>query len=164
MAADSLNYAVGGATVTIGSDLGYIKDGVTVTPSVELYTIEGVEQLLTPAEAYRVSEGWEISFTLCEPTMANLQIAVDCDNTPAAGVVDIGDNQFTPTKRVIVMTGIVPGGDAYVRTWQFDACVVSGPAEIKFTKGQETNLAVTFMALYDDQTNNRVSELTDATA
>ena len=169
----STNITVGGATVNLNvagggaADVGYIKDGVTLTPTVELFTVDGIEQLLTAAAAWRVSEAFEVSFTMVEPTRDLIKAAWDCDNA-VAGVgpwtLDFGDNQFTPQATVIVITGKTCGATQYVRTITLDKCVLSGPAPIKFSKGEETNLTVTYMCLYDDVSNNRVGQISDAAA
>ena len=164
----STNLTVGGATVYIGADLGYIKDAVTITPTVELFTVDGVEQLLTPAAAWRVSESFECTFTLVEPTEGNINIALDSDNSWAGtpSILEFGDNQFAPTERVLVVTGKTTGATQFVRTISFGRAVLSGPAPIKFTKGEETNLALTFMCLFDeaDGSHESIGWISDAAA
>jgi len=164
------NFVVGGATVTIGSDLGYIKGGAKVTPSVNLFLAgEEIEQLTLPEKAWRVSENIEISFTLAEPTAANIKLAEDIDNTittgtpPTPDTLDWADNQFSTQERVLAITGVVPGTGGFTRTITADAAVLSGPAEIAFTKGALTELACTFTCLYN-ATNSRALQLSDATA
>ena len=59
MAVTTANLVVGNATVSIGGDVGAIKDGITITPTIEVFTIDGIEQELTPTKAWRVAESWE---------------------------------------------------------------------------------------------------------
>jgi len=167
--AATTNITVGGASVTVGSSMGYIKDGVTLTPTLELFTVDGIEQLLTPSRAWRVSEQFECQFTTVEPTQANIKIALDCDNTwtgtPPA--LKFGDNQFSPandTAYVVVMTGYTAAATQYVRTITLHRCFLSTPAPIKFTKGQETNLAMTFLCCYEEDTDVCVGTISDATS
>lgn len=162
--ADSTQIVVGGATAGIGGDLGYIKDGIQQTPSIELFTPDSIEQLTTAPKAWVVNRSYEIVITLVEPTLNNIRIGWDITEAAAAGVLKIHGTLatvFTPVERAVSVTGFVPGG-VTVRTVLWDKCVVSGPAPLQFIKSEETNLAITFMALYDDVTNNRVGQFTDA--
>lgn len=168
MAVTTANLVVGNATVSISGtgDLGSIKDGVTLTPTIELFTIDGIEQQLTPTKAWRTSEKWEVAFTLVEPTQANMAFAWDTDNAPAAGppvTLKVGDHQFIPTQRAITITGYVPGG-TFVRSLILHRCVLSAAAPYKVTKNEESNMACSFMLLYDDTTNNCVFTVSDATS
>jgi len=155
------------AAVTIGSDLGYVKDGIRITPSVDLYLVgEAVEQLTLPVKAFRVSETIEISFTLLEATLANIKLVEDIDNaTAGAGPItlDWGDNQFIPTENALVVTGVVPGATRYVRTVTFPKAVLTSPAEIAFTKTEETALNATYTALYSES-DTYAAEISDATS
>jgi hypothetical protein len=162
MAVTQNNLVVGGATVTIGSDLGAIKDGVTITPSTELLTID-LEQELTPSKAWRMGERFSCEFTLCEPTGANIKIAWDTDNTYTGtpATLAFGDHQFTPQTRVLVVTGNRPGSGVAARTITFNNAVLETPAPLMFSKRQESNLKCTFTCLYDSGTS-RVGQLSDA--
>lgn len=166
--AASANVVVGGATATITADLGYIKDGVQQTPSIELFTPDSIEQLTTAPKAWAVNRSYEIVFTLVEPTLENIRIGWDITEVIVGAVAPFTlaihgtlASVFTPVQRAVSVTGFVPGG-VTARTVLWDRCVVSGPAPLQFIKSEETNLAVTFMALYEDTTNNRVGQFTDA--
>lgn len=163
MAVTTTNLVVGGAAVTIGSDLGAIKDGITITPTREVFTID-LEQEMTPSKAWNVTEKWAIEFTLCEPTLANIKIGWDVDNTVTVGppaTLSFGDHQFTPQERVLVVTGIRPGATAAARTVTFHKAVLETPAPLVFTKRAETNLKCGFMGLWDSS-NSRVGQISDA--
>ena len=165
---DAANFAVGGASITIGTNLGYIKspDGIKFTPSVELYLAGDVEQLTTPAAAFTTDEGFEISFTLCELDQANVVIALGTDNAwtdVPPDVLKFGDGQTGTVSRVIAATGIEPG-TAFVRTLNLFKTVLSGMPEIVFSKTTRQEAALTFTALYDDTTNDAVGNFSDAGA
>lgn len=165
---DAANFAVGGASVTISSGLGYIKspDGIKFSPSVEMYFAGDVEQLTTPAAAFITDEGFEISFTLCELTQSNIPIALGTDNAFSVGppdVIKFGDAQTTPVSRVIAATGIEPG-TAFVRTINFYKAVLTGLPEIVFSKTTRQEAALTFTGLYEDTTANAVGNFSDAGA
>jgi len=163
--AEEDNCVIGGATATVGSDLGYLKsgDGVAVVPTVEHYHLE-VESALSPVKSFRIKEAFEINFTLCEPTLANIVIACGTDNAASGTgptVLSLGDNQVDVVEVVVAITGIVPGGDGFTRTWTFHRCILTSPPEIKFTKDEPTMLPVGFTAHYDS-TETEISEISDA--
>ena len=159
MAADSTNIVRGGATVVIGSDVGAIEGGIRMTPTIDmLYAGDDIEQVLHRIKAFKVNENYEVSFTMSEPTDANIKSAWDNDNTWAGAgpyTLDFGDNQFDPVEVEISVTGAVSTGTATVT---FYKCVLTAPAEIQFTKAEYTKLAVTFAALHDDETANLVGQ------
>lgn len=162
------NIIAGGAKVVIGSDLGAIKDGVTVTPTVELLTVD-LEQELTPSKAWPTSRRWTIEFTLCEPTLANIKIAWDVVRAVGGAgpfTLDIGSAEAATdivlTPRAIILSSIVPG-NVFIRTVFYHACIIETPAPMVFSKRQETNLKQTFTALYDySQSPDRVGLFSDA--
>ena len=158
MAVDIDNVCIGGATADIGVDLGYIKDAITATRTVEQYTVDGIEQLLTPAKAFNVSESWEVSLTLVEGLLTHLSIAWDQTDTTSPFV--LGDNKWAPTNRELEITGVNPAG--FVRTVVWYNVVVVGSVEVKFTKTEEQSYPITFNCMYDDAVEDQVGLLTDA--
>ena len=158
------NVVIGGATVTIGSDLGYIKDGITINPTAEHYFVEDVEGYPGRHAAKRIRENYAISFTLIEPTQANIKIGWDVTNAPAGTdpiTLEFGSDSVTPQERVLVVTGVVPGVGGFVRTVQFDRAIIEDPGEMKITDFEESKLPVTMTCLYDS-TNSRVGQFSDA--
>jgi len=169
--ASSNNIVQGGATVVMGvgtaaTDLGYIKDGLTITPTVDLYLVgEAVEQLTLPVKAYRVSETIEMAFTIIEPTLANIKTAWDiAAATGGTGPItlDIGENQFTPQENILTFTGLVPGATQYVRSITAPVAVVNSPGEMNIGKAEETSLATGVVCLYDDISSNYALQISDA--
>lgn len=159
-----IELTTGGCTVTVGTDRGYVKSGgATMTPTVELYTAN-VEQLDTPDRAWCVNRGYELTFTLVEMTQTNIPIGLGTDNSFAANSIDIGDNQFEPSYKAISITGKTAGATQYARTLTAYRAVISTPAPIKFSKEEETNLAMTFMLLQDTVTQNCVFDIVDSVA
>ena len=172
MAVTDTNIVWGGATVLISSDLGTLDSGsgVVISFSQENASVgANVEQLTLPVASWRTSEEITIAFTLLEPTLANIVIAVDSDNTitngtpPAPNTVDIGDNQSALTNRVVVVTGVAPGASKFARTVTAGEAVLQGGTELKFTKGEATALAMTFLCHYESA-NSRALLFSDATA
>ena len=56
MAGTPANIVFGQATVSIGGDLGYIKDGIAINKTEEIYKPSGIEGILTSPVARRVAE------------------------------------------------------------------------------------------------------------
>lgn len=165
MAVTTASLVVGNATVFIGADMGAIKDGATLTPTIELFTIDGIEQQLTPTKAWRTSEKWEVAFTLCEPDRDAIKIAVDSDYIETGTnpiILKIADHQFAPVERALTITGYVPGG-VFIRSLICHRAVLSSAAPYKVTKSEESNLACSFMLLYDDAVQSCVLTVSDAT-
>lgn len=169
MPADSTEIVAGNATVTIGADLGYVKaGGITVTPTVDLFEVD-VEQLSVSPKAFYTMRHYEISFILTQPTHANLVITWDLPSTPAAGppetlaiipTADMSDS-FTPTQRVLVITGTSPTALG-VRTISWDAAILITPGPLVLSKMAYQEQEVTFKALYDDAVGNQVGDFSDA--
>ena len=159
------NLTVGGCTVTITSDLGYIKaGGATMTPTVELYSAN-TEQLDTPDRAWAVNRSYDLAFTLVEMTQANILIGMGTDNAwIGAGpwTLDVGDNQFEPDYSEISITGKTAAGTQLVRTLTAYRATLSSPSPLKFGKEEETNLAMTFTLLQDTITEGCVFDIVDA--
>lgn len=162
------NIVAGGASVTIGADLGYIKDGITLTPTHEKLFIENIETLYSSPRAFWTKEEYTFAFMLVETTQANLKIWLDCTNsaTPPAGL-DVGHGPSgdtgQPTERELVVTGLVPGADLFVRTITGSKVVSDSPGEFKITQFEEAAFPVSFRTLWDN-TNSRSIEVQDATS
>jgi len=153
--ATAANIVFGGVAVTIGSDLGYIKDGVTITPSFEIYKPSGIEGLMTAPKSRRISEEYTVTFNLIEPTLANIRLWIDSTNTITAGppaTLEVGADSATPNEQVLVVTSIEPGGTD-VRTITFHKVVAEGAGEWKLTDFEEGTLPCSFVTLYDVTTD-----------
>ena len=159
-----IELTTGGCTVDISGDLGYVKaGGATVTPTVELYTVN-VEQLDTPDRAWAVNRSYDLAFTLVEMTQGNIPLGLGTDNAFAANSIDIGDNQFEPVYKAIAVTGKTAGAAQFARTLTAYRAVISSPSPLKFSKEEETNLAMTWMLLQDTVTQNCVFDIVDSAA
>lgn len=160
------NIVFGGAAIVIGTDVGYIKDGVSISWSIDLYQIEGIEGLLTSPVARRVKEQPTISFTTIEPTLANMKMVWDITNAPDAGPdpisMDFGGDSNIPQERELEIHGKVPGATQFQRDIVFDIAVVSAPGEMVITQYGEVAVQSSFVALYDN-TNTRLGRFDDAT-
>ena len=161
--ADKDNLCQGGAAVLIGSDLGYLGDGITFAPTLSQYyqKVEGIPMDIGARDTW----GYDISFVLSEITQANMKIAMGIQETIAAGppaTLDIVP-EAVPTEQVIVIYSDVPGGDLFLRTITGDRCVLSAPAALVTKDAEESKLACTFHLLYDF-TNGWAAQISDAAA
>lgn len=182
MAVVAGNLVVGNATVTVtrpsnaggsgsATDVGALKDGVTITPTFTVFNVD-IEQELMPSRYWYTDKKFQVEFTICEPTVANLRIAWDVINASSGSnpvVTNFGtatSQEFVPTAHVIACTSFVPGGSGgnlYTRTVTFHKALLETPGPTVFSKRQETNLKCTFNCAFDTSTS-RVGQFSDATA
>jgi len=157
------NLVQGGASVTIGSDLGYLGDGITFAPTLSQYyqKVEGIPMDLGARDTW----GYDISFTLSEITQANMKIAMGIQEAVAGAgpyTLDIVP-EAVPAEMAVVIYSYVPGANMYVRTITASRCVLSAPASLVTKDAEESKLACTFHLLYD-VTNTRAALISDAAA
>jgi hypothetical protein len=165
----ALNIVAGGAAVTIGSDLGYIKDGITVTPTRELLMPENIEGLYAPPRSFLTKETYGVTFTLVETDRDNLKLWLDSTNTESGAdpiVLDVGHGPSgdvgQPTERVLVIKGLVPGNaPPFLRTITWNQAVADAPGEFKITQFEEAAFPCSFTTIWD-QTLNRMFQCQDA--
>jgi len=166
------NIVAGNNTVLIGTDLGYVKGGTTITPTRELLRPEGIEGLRTsPTGAtFLTKEEYQFAFSLLELTLENIKIWLDSGNSIAAGpprTLNIGHGPSgdvaVVTERVLVITGLVPGVTRFVRTITASKAVLLTPGETKITQFEEQMLPMTFVTNWD-ATLNRCFGFSDATS
>jgi hypothetical protein len=155
------NIVQGGASITIGSDLGYIQGGVTLITNADMYyaTVEGIN---TDLHARNTKQTYEIRTTLVEPTMANLKIALDWSTASATAsggnINKFGGGNFKPTERDVVIYGYVPGSGMYARNIE-----IYRGGEITMANAEETRIPIVIHGLYTPSAS-AVGCLTDAIA
>lgn len=165
---DHNNVIAGGASITLGSDLGYILQGTGVVMSVTsepLYVnVEGMNAEIM-ARFPKVS--YEFTTTLAEPTMQNMIYAYDWQNDSATGasgnVLEFGGENYVPTVREITIFGYVPGSGNFTRQIALDRAVAVPGGEHKYTDTEVTTVPFTFHGLYDSG-DSRVGQLIDGTS
>lgn len=153
---DVLNISIGGATIDIFNDVGttepvgYIKDGITITPSFEIYKIGGIEGLPVTVKANRTKTEYSLKTTLMEPTLHNLRKAWDITSA-AASPFKIDAPAACKERKVVVgsLGPKVAGGATGVWTWTFTRCIVESPEAMKISDAEETKLPVSFLCMYD---------------
>jgi hypothetical protein len=168
MAGNANNIVAGGAAVDIGGDLGYIKDGITITPTRELLLPENIETLYAPPVSFLTKETYGITFTLIETTQANMIIWLGSGNAvtgtgPYNLKIGHGPSGDTaqPVEVALVLKGLVPGANLYVRTITFTKAVADAPGEFKITQFEEAAFPCSFTTIWD-ATNFRCFQVSDA--
>lgn len=137
------------AAVSVGSDLGSIeKNTLVITPNQEVLDPQ-IETHLAPRKRFRIGEGAEFAFTLLEPTLENILIAWDTDNSIVTGpprTLAWGDDQQGDTSRAVVILALEPGGTD-VRTITSTAATLQTPAAYNITDQDLSRLPVVYSAL-----------------
>ncbi|HEY5132109.1 MAG TPA: hypothetical protein VII85_00330 [Candidatus Krumholzibacteriaceae bacterium] len=167
MAGTYTNICQGGASITVGTDLGFITGGVTLVTNADMY-YAGCEGVTTDIHARVPKTTYEIKTTLLEPTMANLKIALDWS---AASASSSGGNaqtfgtsgQFKPTERMVMIYGYVPGSGMFSRLIMLDRAIAVPGGDIVMANAEETKVPVVFHGLYSPPTS-RVGMMIDALA
>jgi hypothetical protein len=157
---DTGNICIGGATIDISSsagsytgNVGYIKDGITITPSFEIYEVKGIEGLPITVKTNRTGITYSIKTTLMEPTLGNLAKVWDIQSaaTPATPLKIDAPTTCAERKIKVTMLGTsaIGGLPLKVWTWDFPRCVVQSPEAMKIADAEETKLPVSFLCMYD---------------
>lgn len=169
MAGTPANIVFGGAAITIGSDLGYIKDGLHLSREEEVYYVTGIEGIMTPPRAHRTSLNYTVSGTFLEPAIVGvfqIPLAWGClDTAGTTGVLEVGkkaDMAIEPSglEKAVTITGIEPGGTD-VRTIAITKATADGAGEMVISDYEETAVPFSFKALYD-ASGDKIFTITDA--
>ena len=166
-----LNIVSGGAAVAIGADLGYIQDGITITPQRELLLPDNIETLKSPPVSFLTKENYGITFTLVETTRDNLKIWIDSTNVESGTdpkLLNIGHGPSgdvgEPTERLLVVKSLVPGvKPARIRTITFARAVADAPGEYKTTQFAIHAFPCSFTCIWDP-TASRLFQVSDVIA
>lgn len=150
-------YAAAGADTSSLWFVGATTGGVEFDPKRTVHPIE-VDQYLGPIGAFTTKEETSVKFTTVDTTLANIyQVLAWSKNTLTAGVrsgsagsLGIGE-ESNRTYLQIIWKGLpMPGySGGASRLLQLYRCVFFGSSAIKYEKGKESTLQVTFHALSD---------------
>lgn len=159
------NILVGGATVTLGVDVGATEEGVVLAREPEYLFIQP-EQMTAAVKSFLVSEGWTISFTYLEATLKNLQEGVlGTDGAvEAPGPLTFGGADDPAEHTDFTVYGTAPGG--FVRTVSFNRVVAAECGDWTIGRKGAHTLAVKYRALADTETATLglIGTVTDATS
>jgi hypothetical protein len=138
------------ASPGVVTDVGFCKDGVTITPNFETYRVEGAEGYPAVLAMRRTKTEYTVKSTLMEPTLTNIQKAWD---TYLAGVSDpTSPLNLTATSTVkerkiqILSNKNLAGGTRTITFWR---AVVESPGECKVSDYEASFLPVTFVCMLD---------------
>ena len=147
------NVIFGNAAALLGAvdseaDVGYIKDGVTITKNEEIYKLKA-EGIPSPIKARRTNLEYTFAFTMIEPTLANIKNAWAVSEAISGTTLEVGAlAEASPASISLKVTGVEPGGSD-ARTIQAKSCISEGPGEVKFTDAEETAVPCVFTTLYN---------------
>ncbi len=131
-------------------ELGYATpDGVSITPNVESDDIM-VWQSLSPVLSPITGMTFEISFTIAELNQDALSLfftGSDWTNDGGVGRLDIDSNPGTQ-ERLLVVEWVDNAGDTYRLV--VPRAQMTNREALALTRGDSTNLGLTFKALDDD--------------
>lgn len=127
-------------------DLGYTKEGVTVTYNADTPPIL-VEEETFPIDFALTAETCEVTANLAESSLANLGYAM-AGSVVSGNILTLGGGVLkTMNLRLI---GTAPGGGGYERIMYIPKASATGSVAKSFRKGEETLIPVTFQAIKTD--------------
>ena len=153
------NILLGACTVSLDdTDVGATRGPVTVAREAEYLRVM-CEQFTGCPKVHLVTEGYTISFTMLELTLANIQMGFLGESDYTSGALTIGGDD-TPAEIEIDVYGTNPAG--FARTINWPAAVFIEPGEITMGKEDVHNLPCKALALADEITM-QFGTITDAT-
>ena len=167
MAQDKKNILIGAGTLVAGTDnLGYTRDGVTISKSGEFLDVHP-DQVTYPILNQKTSETYQVSTNLLEITLENLKIAWGESAAVVGGnSLKLGTAEVDVTEHVLVFNGLAPknlAGKYGDRTVTFHRASAMEYGEMAMTRDGETIIPVTFTCLYDAE-EECVGQIVDAEA
>lgn len=161
----SQNIIIGPATILLnGTDIGYTKDGVTVSFPRE-YTDVMADQAGGIVKKARQSEKMTVSFSILEITLDLLRICWDQPTTNvSSGFYYLGsDNSCNINTHTLTLRGVQPGSCTLVREFHFYSVIQVSEAEYGMKRDEETALGVEFECLKSAANANRFGYVKDLT-
>lgn len=152
------NIVIGGAILKVANnaspgvptDVGFIKDGIVITPNFEMFRVDGAEGYPAVLAMRRTKTEYTVKSTLMEPTLINIQKAWD---TYLAGVSDptsplnlTASSNVKERKIEITANKNLAGGTRTITFWR---TIVESGGEYKVTDYEASLLPVTFVCMYD---------------
>lgn len=160
--ANANNIVIGLAQITInGVDIGYVRDGVTITYGKEVREVKA-SQAVGTVKVFKVDETMTVSTNMLESTLENLRIAM---NLPAASLsgstLHLGyDNACDLNEYQVVIKGVSP--NCGIRTYTFYKCVATGEVETALNNDEETIIPIEMICLKDPNNNNEFGIVVDS--
>lgn len=164
-------YIPAGADATDLRHMGPTQGGVEASFKRTMHEIE-VDQFLGPVAAFPIKEEFSLKVTLLDTTLANVKKALQWsvntltggDRTDNSGQVGLGEENAILYHQLVWRGLPAPQSSAATSILQYYKCVVTDVAAVKFEKGKETAVQVTFRALTDPSisTANKVGKWIEA--
>jgi hypothetical protein len=150
-------YAANGADGSPITFLGPTEGGIEFDQKRDFHVIE-VDEFLSGIGAFPMKEEFGFKAVFAETTLANIQaLLFNFGNTltggqraSASGSLTIGEDKSRNYRQIIYKGPATPAyGSSVNRIYQMFQCVPTSIGPIKYTKGKEGTIAVTFRALAD---------------
>lgn len=164
-------YVAAGADASVIRDMGPTLGGISFDPKRTMHEIE-VDQFLGAVAAFPTKEDFTVKVTLLDTTLANvykaLQLSLNTltagDRTDNTGSMGLGEESAILYYQLLWKGTPAPQSSATTSVVQLYKCAFSGSSEIKFEKGKESALQLTFKALTDPSvtTVNKVGKWFEA--
>ena len=149
-------YVAAGADASTIRDMGPTLGGIEFDPKRTMHPIE-CDQFLGAVAAFPTKEEFTLKVTLLDTTLANvykalamsLNTLVGGDRTDNSGSVGMGEESAILYYQLLWKGTPPPQSSATTSVVQLYKCAFSGASSIKFEKGKESAIQLTFIALTD---------------
>jgi len=142
-----------GATAEAATDIGYTRDGVTLTKAGTFLEIIP-DQVVNPVIIQKIGETYTITTNLLESTLDNLKLAWGEAGDVVAGKLSLGIEATNLVEKVLLFYGLAPKttdtGDYGERKITFYKVVSMDYGAMVSNRASENVIPVTFRALYDE--------------
>ena len=164
-------YVAAGADASTIRDMGATLGGLEFDAKRTMHPVE-VDQFLNAIASFPTKEEHTVKVTLLDTTLANIYKALGMslntltagDRTDNTGSIGLGEESAILYYQLLWKGTPAPQSSATTSVIQLYKCAFSGASSIKFEKGKESAIQVTFMALTDPTvtTQNKVGKWFEA--
>ena len=150
------SYIAAGADGTDLRHMGPTQGGVEFGMKRTMHEVD-VDQFLGPVAAFPIKEEFSVKVTLLDTTLATvrkaLQLSVNTltggERTDNSAQLGLGEENAILYHQLVWRGFPAPQSAASAQIIQFFKCVILDVSAVKFEKGKETGVQVTFRALTD---------------
>ena len=158
-AKDKKNILVGsasllvGATAILAADIGYTRDGVTLTKAGTFLEVTP-DQVVNPVIIQKTGETYTITTNLLESTLDNIKLAWGESGTVTSSTLSLGIEATNLEEKVLIFYGQSPKTTAVgtygERKITFYSVVSMDYGAMASNRASENIIPVTFRAMYDE--------------
>lgn len=152
------NLVIGGAVLQVTNnaspgvltDVGFVKDGIVITPAFETYRVEGAEGTPGVLAMRRTKTEYTVKTTIMEPTLANIHRAWDTyisGTTEPSSPLNLTASATVKERKIAITSNKnLAGGTRTITFWR---TVVESAGDLKVTDYEGCFLPMTVVCLYD---------------